>query len=106
VAGADLSWQRGGFHLLAEATWLSASEDAPSERGGFVQAAVPLARGLHLVGRAEAYDPVVTGPLAIYNAGLAWRPVPRLVLKLERQATDRPSRRAADAWLVSLSALF
>jgi hypothetical protein len=106
LAGADLSWRRGGFHLLAEATWLSASEDAPSETGGFVQAAVPLVRGLHLVGRAEVYDPVVTGPLAIYNAGLAWRLPHRLVLKLERQATDRPSRRAADAWLVSLSGLF
>ena len=106
LAGADLSWRRGGFHLLAEATWLSASEDVPSEAGAFVQAAVPLGRRVHLVGRAEVYDPVVTGPLAIYNAGLAWRPTPRLVLKLERQATDRPSRRAADGWLVSLSGLF
>jgi hypothetical protein len=71
-----------------------------------VQAALPLVRGVHLTGRAEVYDPVVTGPLAIYSAGLAWRPTPRLTLKVERQATDRPSRRVADGWLVSLSGLF
>ncbi len=106
LMGADLSWTIGGFHLLSEATWLSASGDAPAERGGYVQAAVPLARGLHLVGRAEAYDPVVSGPLRIYTAGLNWRPTSRLALKVERQATSRPSRRVADGWLVSLSGLF
>jgi hypothetical protein len=106
LAGADLSWRIGGVHLLSEVTYLGASEDEPAERGGFVQAAFPVARGLHLTGRAEVYDPVVTGPLRIYTAGLAWRPTPRLTLKVERQATDRPSRRVADGWLVSLSGLF
>lgn len=106
LMGADLSWTLGGFRLLSEATWLSASKDEPAERGGFVQAAVPVARGLHLVGRAEAYDPVASGPLRIYTAGLNWRPGSRLALKVERQATSRPSRRVADGWLVSLSGLF
>ena len=106
LLGADLSLRVGGLQLLSEATWLGASEDEPAERGAFVQVALPLARGLHLTGRAEVYDPVVTGPLRIYTAGLNWRPAPRLTLKVERQATDRPSRRVADGWLVSLSALF
>lgn len=86
--------------------WVSASDTVAAERGGFVQAAVPLVRGVHATGRFEVYDPVVTGPLRIWTAGLNWRPDPRLTLKAERQGTDRPSRRMVDGWLVSLSVLF
>jgi hypothetical protein len=106
LAGADLSWRIGGLHLLSEATWLGATHDSPGERGAFLQAALPLARGLHVTARAEGYDPVGTGSLRIYTAGLNWRPNSRLALKLERQVTDRPSRRVADGWLVSFSGLF
>ncbi|HET7464133.1 MAG TPA: hypothetical protein VFJ82_22945 [Longimicrobium sp.] len=106
LLGADLSWRYRGFQLLSEAAWVSAADTLPAERGAFVQAAVPLVRGVHATGRFEVYDPVVTGPLRIWTAGLNWRPDPRLTLKAERQATDRPSRRVVDGWLVSLSVLF
>ncbi|HEU0299902.1 MAG TPA: hypothetical protein VFR37_10615 [Longimicrobium sp.] len=106
LLGADVAWRIGGLHLLAEATRLSASEDEPAETGAFVQTALPLVRNVHLTGRVEVYDPVVSGRLSIYGAGLAWRPTPRLTLKVERQGTDRPSRRVANGWLVSLSGLF
>lgn len=106
LLGADLSWRIGGIHLLSEAVWVSASDTLPAERGAFVQAAVPLVPTLHATGRFEVYDPVVTGPLRIWTAGLNWRPDPRLTLKAERQGTDRPSRRMVDGWLVSLSVLF
>jgi len=106
LAGIDASWRAGGFQFLSEATWLSGTNEQPAERGAFIQAAIPLVRGVHLTSRAEVYSPVVTEPLRIYTAGLAWRPWPQLTLKAERQATDRPSRRAADGWLVSLSGLY
>jgi hypothetical protein len=106
LVGADLSWRFRGIHLLSEAVWVSASDTLPAERGAFVQAAVPVLRGVHATGRFEVYDPVVTGPLRIWTAGLNWRPDPRLTVKAERQGTDRPSRRMVDGWLVSLSVLF
>lgn len=106
LVGADLSWRIGGFQILSEATWLGASETQPAERGGFVQLAAPLATGLHLTGRAEIYDPVETRALRVYSVGLNWRPIPRLAFKVDRQISDRLSRRVVDGWLVSVSGLF
>jgi hypothetical protein len=102
----DFSWRVRGIHFLSEVAWLGDASDHPSELGAFVQAAIPLVETLHLTARAERYDPVVDRALRIYTAGLNWRPVPRLTLKLERQLTDRPSRRVVNGWLVSVSGLF
>ncbi len=106
LVGADLSWSAGRLELLAEATALSGQGPRRPERGGFVQAAVPLVGPLFGVLRTEYYTPVVRGALAIQTLGLTARPTSHLTLKLERQLTSRPSTRAADGWFASVSAIF
>lgn len=106
LLGADASWTYGRLELLAEATALSAQGARRAERGGFVQAAVPVLGPLFLVLRTEAYTPVVRGALRIHTVGLTARPTPHLTLKVERQITSRPSTRAADGWFASVSAIF
>ncbi len=106
LLGADASWTFGRLELLAEATALSARGLGRAERGGFVQAAVPVLGPLFLVLRTEAYTPVVRGALRIQTVGLTARPTSHITLKLERQVTSRPSTRAADGWFASVSAIF
>ena len=106
LLGADLSWTARRVEILAEATALSGRGTGRAERGGFVQAALPLVGPLFAVLRTEAYTPVVRGALSIHTLGLTARPKPHLTLKLERQITSRPSTRAADGWFASVSAMF
>ncbi|HEX9106767.1 MAG TPA: hypothetical protein VF832_06060 [Longimicrobiales bacterium] len=106
LLGADLSWTTGRLELLAEATALSAQGTRRAERGGFVQAALPLIGPVFMVLRTEAYTPVVRGALRIHTLGLTARPSPHVTLKLERQFTSRPSTRAGDGWFASASAIF
>ena len=107
LLGVDLLWRFGRAELLAEAVDLSAASGSPSERGAFVQLAVPLPGSpLHLVGRIERYDPVVERRLGIQTLGVVYRPDRRLVVKLERQHTDRPSFRVPDGWYLSVSGIF
>ncbi len=106
LLGADASWTVGRLELLAEATALSARGLGRAERGGFVQAAVPVLGPLFLVLRTEAYTPVVRGALRIQTLGLTARPSAHVTLKLERQFTSRPSTRAADGWFASVSAIY
>jgi hypothetical protein len=106
LVGADLSWRFRGIQFLSEATYLSASDTLPAERGAFAEVSVPLLVGLHATGRFEAYDPVAGRPLRVWTAGMNFRPDPRVTLKVERQGTSRVSRRAVDGWLFSLALHF
>ncbi len=106
LVGADLSFRLHGVQFLSEAAYLSRSDTLAAERGAFAELSVPLVRGLHATGRYEIYDPVATGPLRVWTAGLNFRPDPRLTLKAERQGTSRLSRRAVDGWLFSLALQF
>jgi hypothetical protein len=108
LAGLDVSWRVAGAEVLVEATALSATASAPSERGAFVQLAVPIlseAR-LYAVGRTEYYDPVVDRPLQVHTLGLTYRPSRHITLKIERQLPDRPSYRVRDGWYISMSGIF
>ncbi|HEX6558770.1 MAG TPA: hypothetical protein VF021_04890 [Longimicrobiales bacterium] len=103
--GADLRLEARWLSIHAEATTLSATADRPRERGAFVQTAIPLFLGISAVGRVEYYDPVVSSTLRVGTAGLTYRPVPRVAIKVAHQWTSRVSRRAPAGWFVSLSGL-
>jgi hypothetical protein len=106
LVGSDLSWRYHGVQFLAEGVYLAPSDTLPAERGAFAELSLPVVRGVRATGRFEVYDPVATGPLRIWTAGLNFRPEPRVTLKAERQGTSRLSRRAVDGWLFSLALHF
>lgn len=106
LIGLDFLTRFQGAELRGEAVWLSASDTASAQRGAFVQGAIPLVSTLYGVLRVETYDPVVTEPLWTYTLGLTWRAYRRLVLKVDRQITDRRSVRVPDGWFFSISSLF
>ncbi len=106
--GVDLSWRFAGAELMGEATSLSATAHAPTERGGYLQLAVPIVPSIRLyaVGRTELYDPVVDRSLRVQTLGLTMRPTRHVTLKVERQIPDRPSYRVGDGWYFSASGIF
>ncbi len=106
LLGVDFLTRLRGAELSGEAVWLSASDTAAAQRGAFVQGAIPLVSTLYGVLRVETYDPVVAQPLWTYTLGLSWRVHRRVVLKVDRQITDRLSIRVPDGWFFSISSLF
>jgi len=106
LMGLDFLTRIQGVELSGEAVWLSESALEPAQKGAFIQGAIPLVGNVFGVLRAEGYDPVDGDLLWIYNVGANWRLHPRLVVKVERQITDRASARVPDGWFLSISSLF
>lgn len=106
--GLDVFWDTPYAELSAE--WVyrhSRGAVEPEERGGFVQAAIPLDARLYLIGRYERYrtavEPVTT---LIHTLGLTYRPHRVVSLKLEYRDGDHNELVAPSGWLASLAVLF
>ena len=108
LIGMDLSWTTRYLNLTGEAIHVT-SPDAgtQAQRGGFLQAAVPLWRQLYLVGRYERYQTAVTAQATTLRTfGLNYRPVQGIVLKIEHSAGNRDARLVPPGWLASAAVLF
>lgn len=104
--GADLRWESARMEVSAEATWLGASDEGVSERGGFAMASVRLFGPFWAVGRGESYRLPDASNVEVGFAGLALRTSPRFVAKVGWQFSERPSARIPDGWFLSFSSLF
>ena len=108
LVGIDFSWTTRYIDLTGEAIRRTSPDaGAPTEQGGFLQAAVPLWRQLYLVGRYERYQTVVSGRVTTLRTfGLNYRPVQGIVLKIEHSEGNRDADLAPPGWLASAAVLF
>ncbi len=108
LVGLDLSWSTRYTELTGEAVYRTARGwSEPDERGGFLQAVVPLPGHFYLVGRYEHYSATLlsTRP-TIDTLGLTYRPGPAISVKLEYRDGSGNDQVAPDGWLASLAILF
>ncbi len=107
--GLDFSWSTRYAELSGEGIiryrqgW-----SQTDERGGFVQAVVPLPAHFYLVGRHERYSATILGstPTTLNTFGLTYRPRPPLSLKLEYRCGSNNDLVAPNGWLGSIAVLF
>ena len=106
--GLDFFWDTRHVELSGEAVYrTSGGWTDPDERGGYLQAVVPLPYHLYLVGRHERYRAAVLAADPRLNTlGLTYRPRPPLSLKLEYRTGANNAAVAPDGWLASLAVLF
>jgi hypothetical protein len=108
LVGLDYFWSHDRYELTAEVAYRFSEDGGPfDERGAFVQGVVPLSRRLYAVGRYEFYDRAGPAPpVNLWLTGLAMKPSPALIFKMEyRVGSDQPSV-APDGVMASVSFLF
>jgi hypothetical protein len=106
LGGADVLWTHQRFELMSE---LVAADGGGigSEWGGYVQLVFGLTARLALVERYEHY--AAPGPVPRVNLmafGVAFRPLPAVVLKAEYLLADRSAPNAEPGFKASLATLF
>ncbi|MDY1549818.1 hypothetical protein [Luteibacter sahnii] len=106
LTGIDFTWTTRYLELTGEAIYRTGASPLSSERGGFVEAGVPIAPRLYLIGRVERYhtsSPETT--TVVRTEALNYRPIPGLVLKLEHR-NGHGGDIVPGGWLASVSVLF
>lgn len=108
LAGVDFSWTGRWLQMTGEAIRRSGGPPGqPAERGGFLEVEVPLRPRLYAVGRYERYRSSAPAQIStLRTVGLNYRPVPGIVLKLERRDGNSSPRLAPAGWLASVAVLF
>ncbi|MBU1191838.1 MAG: hypothetical protein KKE76_09005 [Gammaproteobacteria bacterium] len=108
LVGADLFWRTSMLELSGEAIYRGSSGDTESdEKGGFLQAVVPLPGHFNAIGRYERYDAAIeTSTTTVQVLGLTYRPRPPLSFKLEYRDGKYNERIAPSGWLGSVAVLF
>ncbi len=105
--GLDFYWNTPHLELSGEAVYRTGGSSDSDERGGFLQAVVPIPHHLYLIGRREQYRAaVLSDDVTINTFGLTYRPQPPLSLKLEYRSGSGNEQVAPDGWLGSLAILF
>ena len=106
LAGIDFTWTTRYVELTGEAIYRSGPSQLSAERGGFIEAGVPIAPRLYLIGRVERYHTSIPETTTtVRTEGINYRPVPGLVLKLEHR-NGRGGDIVPAGWLASVSVLF
>jgi hypothetical protein len=106
LTGIDFTWTTRYVELTGEAIYRTGASPLSSERGGFVEAGIPIASHLYLIGRVERYHTSVPDTTSIVRTeALNYRPVPGLVLKLEHR-NGQNGEIVPAGWLASFSVLF
>lgn len=106
--GADFSWTARYVNFTAEAVRRTSPDaGAPTQQGGFLQAALPLWRKLYVVGRYERYQTSVSARVTTLRTfGLNYRPVQGIVLKIEHSEGSRDAEPQPAGWFASAAVLF
>lgn len=109
LTGIDFSWSSRYVSLTSEGIYRSSTSSQPDERGGFLQAEVPvpLLSRLYLIGRYERYrssTPAQT--TTIRTEAINYRPIEGVVLKLEYRDGSHNQLLAPTGWLASVAVLF
>lgn len=108
LLGGDLRWTPGRAEVSAEIAYrMTQGNSERDEWGAFLQAAVPIRGELYGVARGEVYGSAATGRTAVLGVfGIAYRPMPPLVFKLEHVVGGNNRELSPDAWLASIGVLF
>ena len=106
LGGLDLLWSRERLELMSELVFADGG-DIGFEWGAYVQAALALTARLALVDRFEHYDgPPPAPPVNLIALGVAYRPLPAIVLKAEYLIADRSAPDANQGFKASFATLF
>jgi len=108
LAGIDFQWSSRYLEMTGEAIHRSGGPAGqPDEQGGFLEAEVPLRQRLYVVGRFERYRSSGASQITtLRTLGFNYRPVPGVVLKLERREGNHNLQLAPAGWLASVAVLF
>lgn len=108
LAGLDFQWHRNRWELSAEAVQRRTSGlTKRTDRGGFLQAAIPLTRRLYGVARGEALRLAGSGRTArVWVAGVNYRYSRAISLKAEWVTGRDDADTLPDGFLASASVLF
>lgn len=108
LLGLDFGWSTPLADLSGEAVYRTRRDTGRvDERGGFLQAVVPLWRRLYLVGRYEQYKAATLAQTATINTvGFNYRLRPAVSFKLEYRYGSNNALVAPDGWLSSFAVLF
>lgn len=107
LSGIDFSWNSRYVSFTGEGIYRSSTSNRPDERGGFVQAEVPVWRRLYLIGRYERYrssTPAQT--TTIRTTAINYKPIEGIVLKVEYRDGSHNQLLAPTGWLASVAVLF
>ena len=105
LGGLDGLWQHGPFELMGEAVREQGGNE--TQWGFYLQGVAEVWRGLFLVGRYEHYAQAAGLPVVnIGVAGLNWRPLPYLALKVEYLFADHRAEESAPGFKSSVAILF
>ncbi len=107
LAGLDGLWQRGRFELMGEFAYEAAPRDPGSQWGLYLQGVAEIVPRLYAVGRYEHFDQRRPEPeVNLFALGLAYKPLPPLVLKAEYLLADHPAQESPPGFKCSLAILF
>jgi hypothetical protein len=106
--GLDFYWNSHFVELSGEAVYRFTSNwNDYDERGGFIQAVVPVPHHFYLIGRHERYSATVLSANPTINTFcITYRPRPPVSFKLEYRSGSNNDLVAPDGWLGSLTVLF
>ncbi len=106
LVGLDFNFKRNQFELTSELTYRF-SDKSNEQKGLYLQAVAPLGKGFFAVGRYEYFDDGKISPNTHLGiAGMAYRPIPGLVLKAEYRFGRRNDKVEPSGFLTSFSVLF
>jgi len=108
LLGIDFVWSRNRYEISAEGIYrFSDKGSAWDEKGGFLQAVVPLGEKLYAVGRYEYFRKALA-PAAteLWVGGLNYRITPAVALKAEWISSRNNSIGAPDGFMSSIAILF
>lgn len=107
LAGLDTLWQHGRFELMGEFAYEAAPRDPGSQWGLYLQGVAEVVRRFYLVGRYEHFDQRMAAPeVNLFDLGLAYKPLPPLVLKAEYLIADHRAEEAPPGFKCSFAILF
>ena len=107
LGGFDALWRRDRLELSGE---FLGGRGEPEERrtyGLYAQAVFEIVTHIYAVARYEYFDPGSTEKtLELYDVGVAWRPIPFLILKADYLFANHSSESERPGIRSSLSLLF
>jgi len=107
LVGLEAAWRHRGYELNAEWVYRTPQNHGPSLWQGFAQGVAPIAGNWFAVGRYELFEQsgsLGTGQAGVF--GLAYRPLPPLVLKFEYRLGTHNEQVAPDGFFTSFAVLF
>lgn len=107
LGGLDFNWVSHYIGFTGEAIYRSSTDNRPDERGGFVQAEIPLWRRFYFIERYERYRSSIPEQTStVRTTAINFRPVEGIVLKVEYRDGAHNLLLAPTGWLASAAILF